>query len=358
MSNNIGGIGNRQLNTSMLSPFGGVSQKTIAKNAQLIESTLNLVQKTLDLATKMVDQMSKAIDTKAPSIAAGPGGCFPSEKPNPVDSVGERDALKVDSNGVVTTPGGYKIEQKGQFEWSITGPDGKSTRVWGDPHVEESDGGKFDFKKNATFTLGDGTMINVTTKPYGNGMTVTGGLDIISGDSHVSVTDIDKGKGKVGQPTNDGFGAAVKFAAQGNIDNFTMGNESDDWVYNGSEVTGSEGGGDKIKTKDEDYKFKSSIPTGNSQNLPGVKKQPAWADLGKLGERFEALTKMFDTLKNTRANGFNPFRKTDDIFGRYDKNEHKSAMTKSFKALGDMFRVLEQVSKLNDMVRFRGTQMF
>ncbi|NMO21608.1 DUF1521 domain-containing protein [Pyxidicoccus fallax] len=360
MSNNIGGIGNRQSNPTQLLPFGGPNANVIARNAKLIESTMSLVQKTLDLAHKFVDQMAKGVESQQGS--QGPSsrptcGCFPSEKPHPIDSVGDRDALKVDSNGKITTPGGYQIEQLGQFEWKVTGPDGKSTRVWGDPHVDESDGGKFDFKRDATFTLGDGTMINVTTKPYGNGMTVTGQLDVISGDSHVTVTDIDKGKGKVGQPTNDGFGAAVKFAAKGNIDNFQMGNETDDWVYNNSEVIGSEGGGDKIKTKEESYKFKSNTTNGNN-GTNGTKKQPAWADLSKLGERFDALTKMFDQLKNTRSNGFNPFRKTDDMFGRYDRNEHRNGMTKAFKALGDMFRVLEQVSKLNDMVRFRGPQMF
>src|SRR5688572_20456016 len=85
------------------------------------------------------------------SIAAG--GCV--VPPSPFESSQPQGSLKTDA-GVITTPGGYKIEATSQFEWKITGPDGKTTRVWGDPHVAEGDGGKWDFKRNSTFVLGDG----------------------------------------------------------------------------------------------------------------------------------------------------------------------------------------------------------
>ena len=67
----------------------------------------------------------------------------------------------------------------------ITGPDGQSSEIWGDPHVREKDKdgkviGNWDFKKDSTFVLGDGTKINVSTKPYNN-MTVTTGLEILEG---------------------------------------------------------------------------------------------------------------------------------------------------------------------------------
>jgi hypothetical protein len=359
MSNTIGGnVGNRQLNPAQMMSFGSVNKTALAQNAKLIESTLNLVEKAVNLATKFVDQMSKASDSQG--IAAGPGGCFPSEKPNPLDSVREQNSLKVDDNGKITTPGGYQIEQLGQFEWKVTGPDGKNTRVWGDPHVAEGDGGTFDFKRDSAFVLGDGTRINVTTKPYGNGMTVTGQLDIVSGDSHVRVTDIDKGKGKVGKPTQDGLDEVVRFHSNPKADVFRMGNETDDWTFDGKEIIGSEQGGDVIKTAKDPFTFKpgQNTATQNHTTPTTTKKQPAWADLSKLSDTFNAISKLFDQLKNTRANGFNPFRKTDDMFGKYDRGQHRSAMTQSFKAMGDMFRALEQVSKLNDMVRFRGTQMF
>jgi hypothetical protein len=128
-------------------------------------------------------------------LSIAPGGCC--NFPTPADSTHPSGSLQTDGN-VITTPGGFKIEATGKFEWKITGPDGKETRVWGDPHVAEGDGGKWDFKKNSTFVLGDGTRINVTTAPYGNnGMTVTQDLEIISGNDRVTVSGIDKGKGVV-----------------------------------------------------------------------------------------------------------------------------------------------------------------
>lgn len=331
--------------------FGGVNQSTIAQNAKLIESTLNLAQKAIDLAGKIVDQMSKAVDSHGgPSHS---GGCFPCERPDPCDAVRDANALKVDSNGVITTPGGYKIEQLGQFEWKVSGPDGKSTRVWGDPHVDESDGGKFDFKRDTSFVLGDGTRINVTTKPWGNDMTVTGQLDIVSGDSHVRVTDIDKGKGKVGQVTYDGMDENVRFNSKPGVDIFQMGKETDDWLYEGKEIIGSEKGGEIIKTKNE-----PTILPQRTTPFHQADNKPLWQDLGKLNQRFDAISKLFDRLTNPRTNGFNPFRRQDDIFGQYNRNQHRSGMTQAFNAMSNMFKALEQLSRLNDMVRFRGPQMF
>lgn len=189
------------------------------------------------------------------------GGCANPSLPAPINppriDCGHQPSgsLKVDGNKV-TTAGGYTIEQLGQFEWKITGPDNKSTRIWGDPHVDEGDGGKWDFKKDSTFVLGDGTKINVSTKPWGNGgMTVTGGLEIISGNDRVVVSDIDKGIGKVGAVTQDGYAHANSF---GGKDVFVMGRESDDWSHQGKEIIGSNNGGDSfILGKD--------LPTGRQQ---------------------------------------------------------------------------------------------
>lgn len=383
MSNGISGVGNKQLTTTQGLGLGNINGSSIARNAQLIETTMNMVEKALDVAGKALDVAGKALDQMAeasptkPATTLAPGGCFPSEPPNPLDAVRDANSLKVDKDGKITTPGGYVIEQLGQFEWKVTGPDGKHTRVWGDPHVDEGDGGKWDFKRDTAFVLGDGTRINVTTKPWGNDMTVTGQLDIVSGDSHVRVTDIDKGKGKVGQPTNDGMAEVVRFHSNYKADIFQMGKETDDWTFEGKEIIGSEKGGEIIKTgnpvitdpRTSPFKYSPGAdnPTkaGNGakpltweMGKPVTDNKPAWAELNKLLDRLQDISKVFDQLKNTRSNGFNPFRRRDDLFGRYDRNEHRSRMTESFKAMGDMFRALEKLSRLNDMVRVRGPQMF
>ncbi|MFP2964339.1 DUF1521 domain-containing protein [Myxococcus sp. 1LA] len=389
MSNGIGGVGgNRQLTTAQ-GPGSNVNTSTIARNAQLIESTLNLVEKAVDLAGQAVSVAGKALDqmsqSAAPSKQAGTSGAspaFPAERPNPLDAVREANSLKVDSgSGKVTTPGGYTIEQLGQFEWKITGPDGANTRIWGDPHVDESDGGKFDFKRDTSFVLGDGTRINCTCAPWGNGMTVSAQLDIVYGDSHVRVTDIDKGKGKVGQVTNKGMDEVVRFHSNQSADVFQMGQNAADWMFHGKEIVGHENGGEIHKVGDAiitnnhgpafNYAAAADAPAAGevaqnwdmNTNLPQLKAQPwdmssAKPELKKLNETFDSLTKVFEQLKNTKAGGFNPFSKTDDLFGSYDKNQHRSGLTQSFKAVSDMFGTLEKLSKLNDMVRFRGPQSF
>jgi hypothetical protein len=168
--------------------------------------------------------------------------CAPVAPPALEDSCHPAGSLRASADKV-TTAGGYTIEMLGRFEWKITGPDGKSTRVWGDPHVDEGDGGKWDFKRDSTFVLGDGTRVNVKTAPYGNDMTVTSSLEIISGNDRVLVGDIDKGKGKVGEVTRDGFQHVNSFSG----DVIVQGVETDDWSFRGREIVGSENGGASFK---------------------------------------------------------------------------------------------------------------
>ena len=245
--------------------------------------------------------------------------------------------LKTDG-GKITTPGGYEIEPLGKFEWKITGPDGKSTRIWGDPHVAEGDGGKWDFKRDSTFMLPDGTRINVTTKPYGNnGMTVTGELEIINGNDRVLVTDIDKGKGNIGQVTADGFQHVNSF---GGNDVFVMGNESDDWSFQGREIVGSNNGGESFKLGDQ-------LAAGTN---PGINPQSSLMDF---------LKELFgDWDPNWRPSdiGTNPYY--DPIFGNggntsepvenYNRGLHQQRLGDAFRALSDMFDALSRLANLND----------
>ncbi len=181
------------------------------------------------------------------------GGCV--MPPSPRDCCHPEGSLK-NEGGKITTPGGYTIEATKQHEWIITGPDGKTTRIWGDPHVAEGDGGKWDFKRDSTFVLGDGTRINVKTAPWGDGkMTVTSSLEIISGNDRVNITDIDKGKGVTGPITQDGFAHTNCFAGS---DVFVMGRESDDWSHQGREVVGSKNGG-------ESFELGNNLPAGNTR---------------------------------------------------------------------------------------------
>jgi len=272
------------------------------------------------------------------NIWAGGGGCIP---PSPDDSTHPSGSLQTDG-GVITTPGGYKIEATGQFEWTITGPDGKSTRVWGDPHVAEGDGGKWDFKRNSTFVLGDGTRINVTTAPWGSGgMTITSGLEIISGNDRVTVSDIDKGKGVVGEVTQDGYSRANGF---GGNDVFVMGSETDDWSYQGKEVIGSENGGDS-------FKLGNDLAAGNTRPVSGYDTVD-WMRLVR--ELSGDISNNWNNSWQPNQVGSNPYydglsnRNDFRADNRYDRGRHRNQMAQAFRLLGQMFNVLSRLANLSD----------
>src|SRR4051812_13978263 len=130
-----------------------------------------------------------------------PCRCYCPEPPPPCPAP---DPLQVGADGKIHTPGGYTIEADGNTAWKITGPDGKCTTVSGDPHVHESDGGKWDFKRDSSFVLPDGTRINVQTKPAGNGMTVTSGLEVVNGDNRVEISGVNTGHPQTGQVQHSG----------------------------------------------------------------------------------------------------------------------------------------------------------
>jgi hypothetical protein len=280
-----------------------------------------------------------------PSIAAG--GCV--SPPLWGDCTHPEGSLKTDGS-VITTPGGYKIEATGQFEWQITGPDGKTTRVWGDPHVAEGDGGKWDFKRNSTFVLGDGTRVNVTTAPYGSDATVTQGLEIISGNDRVTVSGIDKGKGVVGQVTRDGYAHANTFAGN---DVFVMGRETDDWSFQGREVIGSSNNG-------ESFKLGGELAAGGGD---------LWAgnfDFNQLIHDF-VNSLIGDWNRAWRPNdlGSNPYyrglsnRGDARADGDYDRGRHQREMRQAFRLCGEMFGVLARLADLSDrMSAMRNRAMY
>jgi uncharacterized protein DUF1521 len=174
-------------------------------------------------------------------LPAGPR-CF---CPEPPVLCHPRDALKESQDGKIHTPGGYTIETSGNTNWKITGPDGKSTCVEGDPHVKESDGGKWDFKRNSSFVLPDGTSVNVKTAPAGNGMTVTSALEVVNGNNRVEIDGVNSHCPHTSTVQHCG----PQWNTAG-WDHFTMGHQTDDWAFGGREIVGSEKGGEVLKVGD------------------------------------------------------------------------------------------------------------
>jgi Domain of Unknown Function (DUF1521) len=193
-----------------------------------------------------------------------PCRCYCPEPPPPCPPP---DALQVGADGKIHTPGGYTIEADGNTAWKITGPDGKCTTVSGDPHVHESDGGKWDFKRDSSFVLPDGTKINVRTTPAGNGMTVTSGLEVVNGNNRVEIGGVNTAHPHTGQVQHTGQQWDTK-----GWDQFVMGSETDDWAFGGREIVGSEKGGEVLKVGDP---LAPGHYTPNPAPAPGPTPAPA-----------------------------------------------------------------------------------
>lgn len=135
--------------------------------------------------------------------------------------------------GAVKTAGGYMIVPEGKdAAWSIYAPGQKQgdkpmTRVWGDPHVDEKDGTRWDFTKNSNFRLPDGTNISVGTTSQ-TGQSVSSSLDITNGNDRVQVSGIANGKPVTSAVTNDGFYARSQIS--NSTDTFHIGGNGDSSV--------------------------------------------------------------------------------------------------------------------------------
>ncbi|OVE80149.1 hypothetical protein BVY02_01260 [bacterium J17] len=103
-----------------------------------------------------------------------------------------RAELNDQGQAVVTTKDNFKVKFSGKLqEWTITNPEGKTTRIWGDPHVEESDGDKWDFREDSTFIFGDNKVTVETSAPTWNGNTFTAKVSIYSGGERFTITNIE-----------------------------------------------------------------------------------------------------------------------------------------------------------------------
>jgi len=338
--------------------------------------------------TGLVEGLATGLQTGFAPSSPSPTDCFPPS------STGKPPAmLSVGSDGTITTAGGYKIELCSQFEWKVHGPDGSMTRVWGDPHVEtngKTGGEKFDFKKDTTFVLPDGTKLNVHCVPWSGNkdFTVTQSIEIIQGNDKVMVTDIDKGKGKTGQVTT-GQGAALSTIATGQT--FVAGKNVADWFLNGSEIKANvDGKADLFKTGDNKLMevwgdwlsgwTKGSGEIGEaawtvgemnanptSQELAAIlQKHGQLANQPKvdnaLSQVLALLPKLLQVLSSlVNLGSFNPYnpqpqpKPTEKPKPQpYDPNQHARGLRDAFNAIGGMMVALGQMLQL--MATFKPQQ--
>ncbi len=163
--------------------------------------------------------------------------------------------LTENDDGSVTTAGGYRIEAQGsRSSWKIFAPNGDElTNVWGDPHVYESDGDKWDFSKDSQFVLPDGTRILADTDfEQGRDRSVTNNLQIYNGADRAEIRGV-----HTGNPTttmhNDGYQHLMDTISDREMDEFWMaGSGKDDikWIRNRNDKFDGEVTGRKMVTED------------------------------------------------------------------------------------------------------------
>lgn len=104
----------------------------------------------------------------------------------------------------VATPDGFTVRSEGKDQaWSILGPDGNETRIWGDPHVTESDGDTWQFKDKSSFKFGQ-NKVTVETVPAGEGVTVSSRITIYNGDERVTIDGVNTLSPQIVAAENDG----------------------------------------------------------------------------------------------------------------------------------------------------------
>jgi hypothetical protein len=137
----------------------------------------------------------------------------------------------------ITLDSGYSITLDNRKQsWRIHDPDGKEVLIWGDPHVAEGDGGRWDFKAQTTFALEDGTKITCKTRLAADG-TVSFSDELfitnLASDQAIHVTGIADDNVQIGEVTSGAQG--VDDSAQ---DGYLVTEKGtvEDWTFGGLEV--------------------------------------------------------------------------------------------------------------------------
>ena len=241
--------------------------------------------------------------------------------------------LVQNEDGSVTTAGGYRISAEGNAEWKIFGPDGAEyTRVWGDPHVNESDGTTWDFSQDGWFVLPDGTRILADTDfEAGRDQSRTTALQIFNGADHATI-DCVSGDHPTTSIERNGYTERARLMAERELDEFWMaGSGADDiqWVrrrngqFEGEVIDGrliQEGGRSQYdQVLNTDFEFDPYSGKGIDPSLRPEIGSPAW------GNMFRGQVTDFtaDVLRETNPYGLAP--ELAQLVGGYMQVDHAIA---------------------------------
>jgi uncharacterized protein YidB (DUF937 family) len=139
-------------------------------------------------------QQPEENECNRPDQPSGPDASGCSEPPS--NSCSESDPVWThevkDGQATIRLGDKYTINAKEDgSEVTLTNNEtGATSRIWGDPHFDVGNNGSndFDFKKDLTLSLDDGTKITIGTVGAGNGTTLASSLTITNGDNAIQVT--------------------------------------------------------------------------------------------------------------------------------------------------------------------------
>ena len=205
----------------------GTLEKVVAAIASIVTTLVSLVSSLLGKSSsdtantpQNADPASSAVDAATAQSDIKPSSASTTSSPanNTSSASGTSsssttassprsyfDVIKSD-RGMVTvrTLDGFVVRAEGKDQaWSISGPDGRTTRIWGDPHVTESDGDTWDFKDRGTFAFGK-NKATLEVVPAGNGQTLSSRLTIYAGDERVTIGGIDTNAPVITAVSHDG----------------------------------------------------------------------------------------------------------------------------------------------------------
>lgn len=253
--------------------------------------------------------------------------------------------------GSVKTAGGYVVVPEGKdAAWSIYSPGSKPgdqplSRIWGDPHVNEADGTRWDFTHNSNFRLPDGTTISVDTTSQ-TGQSVTSALNITNGADHVEITGINSGAPESSKVQYDGFRYR---AHMGQRDEFLLG-----------KADGSKGKDSVEWFRMDKQGNVEGLITGSKQDDKKTYDQTL-QKTDKYGDPFEVDsdllpkpgTKAWETVFENElkdALGFIPgAAKEFDKQGKAAENPPKFDWKEELKSIRDLGNLLNQISFLSQL---------
>ena len=194
---------------SVMSP----QERVIEAVVETVTAVIDVVVAVLERAQAGRQPTSQRPAITKPIITPKPSSNLEGPKPPPTTSGGHAPSAAVtsleaiqDDTGAITvrTGDGYAVRARGNaLGWSITAPDGRTTRFSGGQEAHESDGGRWQVRGRGSFAFGS-SKVTVETKPLSSNSTSVHRLTVYNGTDRVTIGGLDSGRPTIMSLAHDG----------------------------------------------------------------------------------------------------------------------------------------------------------